>query len=299
MARYFSMVAPGIRENLAWVVDGDEAYRVGIPDVKTHPNCYFKLDPSDPLLESFEKSWLGWRAGTVLHEKPLAPGEYYARMARPIDNHPNDPGRFPTHSLYQTEIAGTVGQLVSLVGRLREICQSVQPEKANLPVYGHAIRECLMIAATEVESHWKAVLRANGVTGARLSTTDYIKTLAAMKLNEYELIFSHYPGIGVVAPFKWWEISAPTQTLAFYDAYNAVKHDRESAFARGTLEQAINGVGACAIMAVAQFGLTDVINRNRSLAEYFQVRSRPKWTPGELYTMDFDPWKAQPVHYPF
>ena len=42
--------------------------------------------------------------------------------------------------------------------------------------------------------------------------------------------------MGELAPFALWEEARPTGSLAWYDAYNAVKHDRERNFSRATLE---------------------------------------------------------------
>ena len=36
---------------------------------------------------------------------------------------------------------------------------------------------------------------------------------------------------------------------------NAVKHDRENAFSKATLENAIDAITACAIMLVAEYSL--------------------------------------------
>src|SRR3984957_18024538 len=100
----------------------------------------------------------------------------------------------------------------------------------------------------EVESHWRGVLVANGVKGHgvnedRFTTNQYVNLNAAMRLDEYAVEFPSYPWLPSVRPFAGWGSSGkPTQDLAWYDAYNAVKHNRESEFARATLGHAFVGL---------------------------------------------------------
>ena len=113
----------------------------------------------------------------------------------------------------------------------------------------------LIFACTEVESHWRGVLVANGVTRDRFSTNEYVKLSAAMRLDVYAVSFPSYPWLKPVSPFLGWGTSGkPTEELAWYDAYNAVKHNRENDFVRSTLENAFGAVIACAIIIMVQFG---------------------------------------------
>jgi hypothetical protein len=75
----------------------------------------------------------------------------------------------------KTYIASARGQLVSLKRKLETICQTVQPSEKTLDlVYGHEIRNLLILAATEVETHWRGILIANGVSTPR-NTNEYVK----------------------------------------------------------------------------------------------------------------------------
>ena len=49
-------------------------------------------------------------------------------------------------------------------------------------------------------------------------------------LTEFEIILPLYPWLDPIWPFRGWDASHPTQSLPWYDAYNAAKHDRESHF---------------------------------------------------------------------
>ena len=100
----------------------------------------------------------------------------------------------------------------------------------------------------EVESHWRGVLVANGVKGHganedRFTAHQYVNLKAAMRLDEYGVEFPSYPWLPPISPFAGWGSSdKPTQDLAWYDAYNAVKHNREAEFERATLGHAFVGL---------------------------------------------------------
>jgi hypothetical protein len=188
-----------------------------------------------------------------------------------------------------------LGQLVALREQLEKIFRTVQPVKSNFQTYGHDIRNLLILAATEVEAYWKGILTANGVPSG--STNEYVKLLPAMKLNEYAVQLPHYPWLPV-KPFKGWDAARPTKSLPWYDAYNAVKHDREADFARGTLLHAIEAVCACAILTAAQFGGT-ALERRREVNAFFDFVEQPKWDLSEWYLRPKpgEPHKA--IMYPF
>ncbi|MGA8598075.1 MAG: hypothetical protein WB676_25440 [Bryobacteraceae bacterium] len=227
----------------------------------------------------------------------LSPGEYYRRMARPTSDLLNDsPGVNPENSQIRESIENSRGQLVALRDQLERIFRVVHPVPTNFDTYGHDIRNLLILAATEVEAHWKGILKENGASG--VNTNDYVKLLPAMKLDEYSLRLPYYPWLSPVAPFRGWSGSAPTQSLTWYDAYNAVKHDRESAFNRGTLSDAIQAVCACAILMLAQFGKSGY-HRRDEISHYFVLDSTPKWEPTEVYVLSGPEVIIRPVAYPF
>jgi hypothetical protein len=137
-----------------------------------------------------------------------------------------------------------------------DIFESVEPVPPNLDVYGHKIRKLLLLAAMEAEASWAAILKANSYPPpkGRLSTTDYVKLLKPMLLDGYSLELTSYPGFQGFAPFRDWDPSCPTQSLHWYDAYNATKHNREENLKEATLEKAIHAVGAAVVMFYVSLG---------------------------------------------
>ncbi len=76
-----------------------------------------------------------------------------------------------------------------------------------------------------------------------------------MRLDGYRLVPVHYPWMNALTPFAGWDVSCATQSLRWYDAYNSVKHNRETEFSSATLENVFDAVAACQILHLAQGGL--------------------------------------------
>lgn len=237
--------------------------------------------------------------GTHVEALELQPGEFYPRIARPCHPQWAFPEAIDHNASVRNVVASSHGQLISLIHQLKDIARTVHPERQNLSVYGHEIRNLLMLACTEVETNWKGVLAANSATGR--STKDYVKLAAPMRLGEYIVILEQYPWLPPVTPFKDWNASAtsPTKALPWYDAYNDAKHDRETKFARASLEFAISAVAACLVMIVAQFGCRmRLANLPIEIASFFQISRGPVWHPTQFYART-EPNVPQAVDYQF
>lgn len=62
--------------------------------------------------------------------------------------------------------------------------------------YGHLIRNTLLLAAMEFENECKGVLVANNYVppgGPRWNTTDFVKVLGPLRLQEYEVHLNFLP----------------------------------------------------------------------------------------------------------
>ena len=205
------------------------------------------------------------------------------------------PGSNP--SIDKTIVEIGRGQLVALREQLERIFRTVHPVSKNFETFGHDIRNVLVLSAMEVEAHWKGALKANGITGG--STTDYVKLLPAMKLDEYAISLPFYPWLQPIQPFTGWMPSPATKSLTWYDAYNAVKHDRETEFHRGTLLEAIKATCAVAVMMFAQFGKM-AFHDQRQVNDFFHLHEAPKWDPADVYPIRKNPSAPNtPVMYPF
>src|SRR5262249_35907400 len=160
------------------------------------------------------------------------PGQYYPRMARPNQYRRERAYYGPDNEDLRREYVLQMGQVVSLIQKLGEIGRFVHPEGPALQAYGHEIRNLLILACTEVETQWRAVMEANGKKPRNRG--DYVGLQPAMRLGDYAIVANRYPWLPPLRPFEGWGSGTPG-ALAWYDAYNAVKHHREGNFAEGTL----------------------------------------------------------------
>jgi hypothetical protein len=160
--------------------------------------------------------------------------------------------------LDNTEIERRLAEqaLRMLVQRLDELFNYIEPTQNGLSTFGHKTRELLILACTEIENSWKHYMkRANAVPAGRdFTTADYVKIRQPLCLEEYEISLPLYAGIPPSRPFLGWDSGKPTQSIAWYDAYNKTKHDRSSHFEASTLGNCVNAVAAALVMFCVRFG---------------------------------------------
>jgi len=206
----------------------------------------------------------------IVEEVPSSatPGWFFDRMHRGPEHPPVD----------VAARTATMRAARSLFARLRDAFQVVEPTRSHDAVFGHELRQLLILASTEVESSWRAVLAANSYPAGRWSTHDYVKLLGPMKLDQYVVRLASHPGYGDIVPFAGWDSSNATRSLDWYDAYNATKHNREEELHRATLGAAIHALAAVHVMTVAQFGFEDV-ERGHFHADEFNFERTPTWFP--------------------
>lgn len=87
-----------------------------------------------------------------------------------------------------------------------------------------------------------------------LKTSNYVKLLPLLRLNEWSVALDGYVDYKLISPFADWSASMPTKSLSWYNAYNEVKHDREGNFEKATLEHLIDAMAAIHIIQAAQWG---------------------------------------------
>jgi len=165
---------------------------------------------------------------TDLMEPSTGWGEFHPRMAwkgcraqrHPLPGMDGTPyeSYFLRHHAAELQAAHVSSLL--LFERLADVFKFVEPNERNACAYGHELRHLLIAACTEVEAGWRGVLGANGYTGDRLRTNDYVKLNEPLRLHDWVVGLKAYPEFPPVAPFGSWSTSAPTQSLAWYEAYN-------------------------------------------------------------------------------
>lgn len=289
-----------------WEFDGQLAHRIGSANAADNPDAHVKVESGEELLEAMQRKHraLHERFGPcTLHEMKHSAGQYYPRMARPrYQNHQDSPGSCPNSNEFENELASSRGQLVSLMHHLERICETIHPCEGTFTAFGHDIRNLLILACTEVEAHWRSVLVANGVDEPRFTTADYVKLAEPMRLGEYAISLPYYPWLDPLRPFENWDAAGkPTKDLEWYDAYNAVKHNRVDNFDQAKLIYVFQAVSACAIMLCAQFGKREAFRWRTEFGYFFQFAAVPKFDPSEAYIGPYEGSASvwSPTPYPF
>jgi hypothetical protein len=210
----------------------------------------------------------------------LKPGQHYARMWR-------GPASPPLYASSRREFTSAMQATRNLVRQMRDVFRCVEPASQNLAVFGHEIRQVLILACTEVEAAWKAVLRANAAKGDESSwaTSRYVKLLKPLLLDEWEVALTWYPSLPPMRPFVGWASAKPTKSLPWYDNYNKVKHDRETSFECARLDTMITAVGAAIVLLASQFGTHSIV-QDAVLSEY-TITNTPTWPLEQHYV---PPW---------
>jgi hypothetical protein len=265
-----------------WLIADGKAMRSDLTNADQGPGSYFAAEADETVWDAIRRQtpWLEGQTdtGPFVRMKRDA-GQYYPRIARPLALATHTNLWAPNLPQEQRYLASAQNQLHSLVSELQSICRVVQPAPTTLSVYGHEIRNLLILSATEVEMHWRGILEANGNAAARFNTNHYVKLADPLKLRAFSVRFQPCPDIAPYAPFARWDASDPTGSLAWYSAYNGVKHNRDREFVRATLDNAFAAIAACVVLLVAQFGrlaLTPELTR-------FVAVKEPDWPLEEMY----------------
>lgn len=197
---------------------------------------------------------------------------------------------------------------------LIKVFDYIEPTSSNMNVYSHRIFEILLRACTEFEANSKAILRSNGFIRERYSMTEYHKLEKPCKLSEYKVVVDALGENRILIPFQEWS-GTEYRPLSWYQAYNSVKHNRNTHFSEANLENAIMALAAVQVILFSQFFVCS-LDRFRVTGSYnqmssgfyssdanpFQVSPPNSWTNDEKYAFNWDELKQSmiPVEkYPF
>lgn len=218
------------------------------------------------------------------------PGIYFPRIWRGIyeDSAFHCYNAINARSTYGSQYIGANVATSSIFDAIEALFRYVEPSKDNLSAYGHRIREVLILACMEVESAWRSILEANcSNKKTHYTTNDYSNLLEPLRLAEWSVSLKDYPHLGNHSPFHLWDKTKPTQSLVWYDAYNAVKHHREEKFAESSLGNVIAAAAALHIMNSAQFGPEIYSRFFGNQRSPFSLAEHPKYDLSAVYVSDF------------
>lgn len=186
-------------------------------------------------------------------------------------------------------------QLEIILDDIAEVFKTVAPSHKQLSVYGHAIRNIIILACTELDARMQSILANNGVSpdGKYFEMKDYFKLKEALRLDEYKLSFYRYGDLGTFSPFSTWENN---EQLYWYQAYNHIKHNREKHFFEAKLFNAVNAIMAYAIILIAQYGYRNDLWRE-TVGKIIHIEKEPKWDLEDFYIKSSNGQRDVP--YPF
>ena len=163
---------------------------------------------------------------------------------------------------------GAEQALHSVVERLTQLLLYIEPEGPGLASYGPRTRELLILACTEVENMWIQFMEIGGLAEPSngFKTSDYIKLLAPLHLDEFQVTLMPYDNVAPLRPFKGWTAPSTTKSLGWYDAYNKTKHNREANLSEATVERCLEAVAANIVMFCVRHGPFSLFNPGTPLS---------------------------------
>ena len=186
-----------------WLFDFDN--QTATPSPEVGPGTFFRAEPGEDIWDCIRRQTSWSDPERLFHAMTLGPGKYYPRIARPLVPVPAWEPRLLWSQSFNVEnayVANARSQLTSLTRKLETICQTVQPSESTLVVYGHEIRNLLILAATEAEMHWRRILIANGAPRTtKFNSNEYVKLVEPLKLRDYAINFYDFPDLPPFQPF--------------------------------------------------------------------------------------------------
>jgi hypothetical protein len=210
---------------------------------------------------------------------------------------------------YAKDPSHYVRAFILIQNDLRELFEFVEPSVECKDTYSYRIHALLMRSCIEVEANFKAIFRENIFSKSKPSMVDYRKIDATHHLSSYEVllpIWEPYPKI--LMPFEQWKAG---ESLPWYQAYNASKHNRHEAFKTANLENLVAAVAGLLVVISSQFRNEDFEPSTRGLAlegldyhemeaatgSLFRIKYPEDWTEDELYEFDWSNLQSDPNRF--
>jgi hypothetical protein len=169
---------------------------------------------------------------------------------------------------------------------LIKIFEYVDPRYDNRNTYSYRIHELLQRTCIEIESNFKAILKANTYSPKEKNWNikHYKKINKTHHLDEYKVQIPLWAERDKrFQPFGEWKISSD---LSWYQAHNHSKHDSHTNFKEANLENLVNAVSGLFVLLSSQF-------YSHSLAlgiseSYIEIPySSADWFIGKIFKLDF------------
>ena len=147
--------------------------------------------------------------------------------------------------------------LLTVEATLQEALRFVPFCDEHRNVWSSHFTRIILDAASQVDSVWKATAKisAPATSSDRLTIKDHYDRFGGLVARQNLLFFGGQPPC-IIRPFSDW-LNSSFPSPAWWDAYNKLKHDRFANQTEGTLEHAVNAVGAL-LLAIIYSGSCDL-----------------------------------------
>lgn len=206
-------------------------------------------------------------------------GSYLPSIARPLksfDSTLHNP-------VDQNEIAKSYRREHNTIADDIERCFDVaSPSSSNFEVFGTQFEKIIYFSCVGVESLFNKILADNQLNTYNAGTNTFVKLKPFLRIDEHRLKLVHYPWFPVFQPFDGWEASRPSASLAWFDAYNSLKHDKRNNQHKATMRNALNAAAAYYALTYAVFG-GQMFTGYLSEQFFFHFEGKPNWAIDEIY----------------
>jgi hypothetical protein len=147
-----------------------------------------------------------------------------------------------------------------LVKDFLRLLEFIDPCDNNLATYSHRLYELLLRTATEFENLCKYSFHARSLLPSGRSPTninDYKLLESSWEIEQKEVGLLFWQPIKYIQPFDGWSTNLPP--LAWYRAYNEVKHNREANFSYASLENVTLALAGLFLALSSEFRTSDSI----------------------------------------
>ena len=231
------------------------------------------------------------RPGTFAPAR-LSPGQYHPRIWGGWHDRRQLLGGyspFDAETQYGSAFNQSMVAARNLFDDLEALFKVIEPVRANEKAHGHRLRDLLILCCTEIEANWRAVWLDNTAQAPpkRLTTAHYVRLVEPMALADWAVDLVHYQDFADLSPFGAWTSEEPTQSLPWYEAYNAVKHDRAELH-QATLCHVVQAVAALHILLCAQWGPEHFDPWGGGYRSPLRLAKEPKRSCGDCYFPPLD-----------
>ncbi|MCM5511632.1 hypothetical protein [Vibrio sp. SCSIO 43169] len=201
---------------------------------------------------------------------------------------------------------------------LQQVFEFVEPSDTNLNTHSFRIHELLMRTCIEIEANFRAILKENIYTPLDKkgkprkeeywNIVDFKKVDKTHRLSSYKVQYPVWDGTHFMfEPFKDW---MSDNSLSWYKAYNASKHDRHDNFRQASFKNLLNAFAALQILITAQFN-TESFSATRSfdvttdsyhtlssgIGDYLLIDFPSDWPEEQKYSFDWSSLKLETVRF--